>query len=277
MQLAGQVAKLYKAILPDTQASVLAPRAVLLSVIAEKIRALTPPADISEVMGEVETLLDASIATEGYVIRSPSGNYDSSTGLVDLSKIDFEALQAKFSAGHKRTEAEKLRSLIAQKLTSMVKVNRSRADYLERFQKLIDEYNSGSKNIEVFFEELKNFARDLSEEDQRAVAEGLNEEELAIFDLLTRPDPKLTKKEEGEVKKIARNLLETLRKEKLVLDWRARQQSRAAVRQAIEITLDTLPEVYTADIYERKCDLTYRHVFDSYYGQGQSVYQRAAM
>ena len=277
MHLAGQVAKLYKAILPDPQASGLAPRAVLLSVIAEKIRALTPPADISEVMGDVETLLDASIATEGYVIRSPSEKHDTSSGLVDLSKIDFKALQAKFSAGHKRTEAEKLRSLIAQKLTSMVKVNRSRADYLERFQKLIDEYNAGSKNIEVFFEELKKFARDLSEEDQRAVAEGLNEEELAIFDLLTRPDPKLTKKEEAEVKKVARDLLETLRKEKLVLDWRARQQSRAAVRQAIEVTLDTLPEAYTADVYERKCDLTYRHVFDSYYGQGQSVYQQAAM
>ena len=276
MQLAGQVAKLYKAILPDPQASELAPRAILLSVIAEKIRALTPPADISEVMGDVETLLDESNATEGYVIRPPSGRYDPSAGLVDLSKIDFKALQAKFSAGHKRTEAEKLRSLIAQNLTNMVKVNRSRADYLERFQKLIDEYNAGCKNIEGFFEELKKFARDLSEEDQRAVAEGLNEEELAIFDLLTRPDPQLTKKQEAEVKKVAQTLLETLRKEKLVLDWRARQQSRAAVRQAIEITLDTLPEVYTADIYERKCDLTYRHVFDSYYGQGLSVYQQAA-
>lgn len=160
------------------------------------------------------------------------------------------------------------------KLTTMVKLNRSRADYLERFQKLIDEYNAGSKNIEVFFEDLKKFARDLSEEDQRAVAEGLSEEELAIFDLLTRPDPTLTKKEEAEVKKVSRTLLETLKREKLVLDWRARQQSRAAVRQAIEIALDTLPQVYTADIYERKCDLTYHHVYDSYYGQGQSIYQR---
>ena len=157
MQLASQAAKLFKAILPDPQASELAPRAVLLSVIAEKIRALTPPADISEVMGEVETLLDASIATEGYVIREPSEKYDTSAGFVDLSKIDFEALQAKFSAGRKRTEAEKLRNLISQKLDCMVKLNRSRADYLERFQKLIDEYNSGSKNIEAFFEELKKF------------------------------------------------------------------------------------------------------------------------
>ena len=274
MRLASLVARLYKAILPDANASEFAPRVVLLSIIAEKIKALTPAADISGVMSDVEALLDESIATEGYIIHEPHGQYH--TGLVDLSKIDFKALSTKFVAGHKRTEAEKLRSLIANKLTCMVKLNRSRADYLERFQKLIDEYNSGSKNIEVFFEELKKFARDLSEEDKRAVAEGLNEEELAIFDILTRPDPTLTKKEEAEVKKVARTLLETLKREKLVLDWRVRQQSRAAVRQAIEITLDTLPEVYTGDIYERKCDLTYHHIYDCYCGQGQSVYQQVA-
>ena len=33
--------------------------------------------------------------------------------LVNLSEIDFEALQAKFAQGHKRTEAEKLRQLPA--------------------------------------------------------------------------------------------------------------------------------------------------------------------
>jgi type I restriction enzyme R subunit len=276
LQIASHVVRLYKAILPDPKASAFAPGVVLLSVIAEKIRALTPAADISEVMGEVEALLDASIAAEGYVIRSPQTKFSIGAGLVDLSTIDFKALTAKFASGRKRTEAEKLRSLIAQKLTRMVKVNRSRADYLERFQKLIDEYNSGSKNIEDFFDELKNFARDLNEEDKRAMVEGLNEEELAIFDILTRPDPSLTRKEEAEVKKVARTLLETLKREKLVLDWRARQQSRAAVRQAIEITLDTLPKAYTVEIFERKCDLTYLHIYDSYYGQGQSVYGQAA-
>jgi type I restriction enzyme, R subunit len=276
LQLASQVAKLYKAILPDPLASELAPRSVLLSVLAENIKALTPAADITDVMNGVEALLDESIATEGYVIRQHGAPTGVGNGLVDLSQIDFEALQAQFFGGHKRTEAEKLRSLLSKKLIAMVAVNRSRADYLDRFQKLIDDYNAGSKNIEEFFDELKKFAKGLSEEEQRGVAEGLSEEELAMFDILTQPEPKLTKSEEAEVKKVARALLETLRKEKLVLDWRARQQSRAAVRQSIEITLDTLPNNYTADIYERKCDLAYRHVFDSYFGQGRSVYQPAA-
>jgi type I restriction enzyme R subunit len=71
-------------------------------------------------------------------------------------------------------------------------------------------------------------------------------------------------------------LLEILKKEKLVLDWRARQQSRAVVRQFIEIELDKLPAVYTPGIFETKCDLAYRHVFDHYVGPGESdVYAEA--
>ena len=43
-----------------------------MQVIADKIRALTPPADISQVMNQVEGLLDRSIATEGYIIPETS-------------------------------------------------------------------------------------------------------------------------------------------------------------------------------------------------------------
>ncbi len=86
----------------------------------------------------------------------------------------------------------------------------------------------------------------------------------------------LTDKEKGEVKKIARNLLDTLKKEKLVLDWRKRQQARASVRVAVEEKLDELPEVYTEEAYWGKCDAVYQHIFDNYYGQGKSVYAEAS-
>ena len=77
----------------------------------------------------------------------------------------------------------------------------------------------------------------------------------------------------ARVKKAARTLLDTLKLEKLVLDWRKRQQSRAAVRVAIEEILDAdLPSAYTPEIYERKTSLVFQHVYDAYYGQGRSVY-----
>ena len=99
---------------------------------------------------------------------------------------------------------------------------------------------------------------------------------MALFDLLIKPEMTLTKKDEKAVKKVAKDLLETLKKEKLVLDWRKRQQTRAAVRLCIEQILDQLPPVYTPELYQQKCDITYQHVFDSYFGLGQSIYVAAA-
>jgi len=70
------------------------------------------------------------------------------------------------------------------------------------------------------------------------VGEHLNEEELAIFDLLTKPQIELSDSDREEVKATARDLLNTLKAWKLVLDWRKRQQARAEVRITIEKMLD---------------------------------------
>jgi type I restriction enzyme R subunit len=262
LQMASRVARLFKAILPDPLANELAPLSVLVAYLAAKIQALGVPPDISAVMGDVEALLNDSIATEGYHI-GPASNPEA---LVNLSEIDFEALQAKFAQGHKRTEAEKLKMLIEGKLGQMVAVNASRVDLAEKFQKLIDAYNAGSQNIEGFFEELKTFARVLSEEEQRGIAEGLTEEELALFDILTKPDPVLTKAEEMEVKKVCRELLATLKRQKLVLDWREKQQAKAGVMQTLKAEMRRLPTPFTKDLRAEKMARAYAHVYDRYSG-----------
>jgi type I restriction enzyme, R subunit len=269
LQLAGRVARLFKAILPDPLANELAPLAVLVSYLAAKIHAETDPADISAVMGDVEQLLNDSIATEGYRI-GPASNPEA---LINLSEIDFEALQAKFAKGHKRTEAEKLKRLIEGKLTTMVAMNASRTDLAEKFQKLIDEYNAGSQNIEAFFAELKGFAQTLNLEDRRAISENLTEEELALFDILTKPDPVLSKSEQAEVKKVCRELLATLKREKLVLDWREKQQSKAAVMQTVKMSLlpSKLPSAFTKEMRAEKMARAYAYVYDHYSGGRSST------
>ena len=74
------------------------------------------------------------------------------------------------------------------------------------------------------------------------------------------------------VKAISKELLETLKRERLVLDWRNRQQSRAAVKVTITAILDELPERYTQEIYDQKCEVVYQHIYDCYYGAGNSIY-----
>ena len=271
MSQARIVSRVYRAILPDPDANELAPDAVLISVIAQKIKALTPPVDISEVMQQVEELLDRSIAPVPYIIKE-----DDDQPLYDLSKIDFEKLKEKFNQGRKRTEAEKLRALLSMKLETMLTENPTRKDFMEKFLKLIDAYNSGSMNIEVFFKQLVDLTADLQVEDQRAIRENLSEEELALFDILTKPVPELAEKERALVKKVCKELLETLKTEKLVLDWRKKDRARSDVRRTLEIVFDRgLPESYDEGIYNEKCELAFHHIFTSYYGAGESVYSAA--
>jgi type I restriction enzyme R subunit len=275
LDLANTVQRLYKAMLPDQAAREFAAQVTPVEVIADKIRALTPPADISQVMLQVEVLLDRSIATEGYIIREASLPYGDEHW-IDLSGVDFEALAKKFKTGRKRTLNEKLKGSVAAKLMAMVRINRTRMDYLEKFQAMIDAYNAGSLNAEEFFKQLVAFAQSLNKEDQRGVGEQLNEEELALFDLLTKPQIEMSNADRDKVKFTARELLRTLKAGKLVLDWRKRQQARAEVRVTIEKMLDHgLPRAYTPELFEQKTTAVFQHVYDAYYGAGRSVYAAA--
>ena len=266
---ARAVSRVYKAILPDRASIEFTADVVLISVLAERIRSLMPKPDISAIMQDVEELLDRSVAPIPY--ETPD-NPDT----VDISQIDFEKLRAAFNTGKQRTEAERLRALLSQKLTAMVSVNPTRADFLDRFQKLIDSYNSGSQNIEAFFQALLNLAEDLSAEEQETIREGLTEEEKAIFDILTKPEPELTDKEREQVKAVARSLLQTLKDEKMVLDWTKKEQARGTVRQAIEVTLDRgLPDAYEPGVFNQKCENLYRHVFDAYHAYHAGMQARA--
>jgi type I restriction enzyme R subunit len=128
----------------------------------------------------------------------------------------------------------------------------------------------------LFFERLVKFAQSLNAEERRGVGEQLNEEELALFDLLTKPRIELSETDRAKVKTTARELLATLKAGKLVLDWRKRQQARAEVRVTIEKLLDKgLPRAYTPELFEQKTAAVFQHVYDAYYGAGRSVYAAA--
>ncbi|BDI14913.1 hypothetical protein ANSO36C_07150 [Nostoc cf. commune SO-36] len=266
LSLAGNVNKLYKAILPDPTANEFTAINAHLQTIKDQILAEVPEVDVSEVIEQVEELLDLSITAGEFVITK------SHSQRIDLSQIDFVALKNKFaSTDYQRTETEKLKIAIAQKLQQMVRLNKTRINYLDKFQQMIAEYNADSRNVQIFFNDLINFAQELGVEDKRAIAQNLIEEELAIFDLLTKPEIKLTKQEEQEVKQVAKELLKTLKQEKLVLDWKKRQQTRASVEVAIKDNLDKLPQSYSDELYEQKCQEVYQHIYENYSGPG-SIY-----
>ncbi len=273
LQRANQVYNLYKAILPDAGANEFSRICGLINIIAQKIKNLTPPPDTSEVMDAIKDLLDRSIVPASYAINAD----DQAHLAMNLSEIDFDQLREKYRTGRKQIEAEKLRGSINRKLSEMVRLNKTRMDYQKRFEQMIAAYNEAGIDVDVWFNQLVALAGELNEEDQRAIAEQLSEEELAVFDLLTRPEMDLTAEERDGVKTISRRLLTTLKQEQLGLDWRKRERSRAAVKITVQKTLDEmLPECYEQEIFDQKCEAVYQHIYDSYYGAGNSIYDVAA-
>jgi len=262
---ARTVMALFKAIKPDPALNDYLPIYTSLRIIVAKIHSLNPQVDISDIKAEIEELLDRSVSASDYVKKTREQ--------LDLSKVDFEALRKEFDRGRRRMEVERLRVAIGNRLQMMVQLNRSRTNLLERFQRIIDDYNAGSLNVEETFQQLLKLTQELHEEEKRGIRENLSEEELALFDILLRREMRLTQKEEQQVKKVARDLLETLKKERLVLDWRKKQQSRAAVRLCIEQAFEGLPPNFPPDLYQQICDATYQHVYEAYFGEGKSIYE----
>ena len=259
LRRADAVMRGYRAILPDDRAEPFLRRVAALVVVAQAIRNQLGPADISALAAQVEALLDANIL--GVEIAAPVREGGDTSGLTDLSAIDFDKLAELFVKAP-RTAVEQLRAKAADAVQAMAAQNPSRVDLIEKLEQLVDAYNAATTDVEATFEKLKAFVRSLDAEQGRAAREALSEDELAIYDLLTRPEPKLTRAQDAEVKKVARKLLASLHDKVAVFEWRRRQQTRGDVRWTIEEVLNELPEEpYPKELWDLKVEEAWQFVF----------------
>ena len=261
------VGTLYRAVKPDPAAVEFSVRLAGIATLAGAIRAkfCPNPPDIATILQQIEGLLDESIT--GLTIR------EEGPPPINLAKINFEALAEQFKESkHKNTDLEALKAAIAARLEKMLRLNRTRTDFTEKFEELIESYNNGSRNIEQLFEELIKLSRSLDSEQERHVRENMSIEEQVIFDILTRPAPELSTAEREQVKKVARELLSRL-KQLLVLNWRQKSAARSTLKLAIEDTLDGgLPDAYAPEIYNQKCSALFEHVYESYPERNTGIY-----
>ena len=120
----------------------------------------------------------------------------------------------------------------------------------------------------------------MDQEESRAAREGLDEESLAIFDLLQKPNLRASERE--RIKQVAVELLKTLKTGKLrVNQWRDKEATRDAVRVAIRDFLWSDDTGLPADDYSEaevgtKTDDVFRHVFRVYPTVPSPYYENAA-
>jgi len=215
----------------------------------------------------LDDLLNSSVVGKGDLQDAEMGfDYIMSTSKeVDLSKLDFERLRTEFpKKKHQNIQFADLRELMEAKLKQMLGQNKTRGSFLERFEKVIEEYNSGSLSIEEAYEELVKQAEDLSREQERAAKNEMSETELELFDLLKKE--KLSKEEEKNVKLAATDLLQILFDAKnkiLIQEWHKEKATQEVVKREIQKILDkSLPASYDRNIFAEKTETVFRHFYE---------------
>lgn len=221
--------------------------------------------NITSVIKELRSIVDEAISPQAVGETVEDGR------TYDISKIDFEKLRKEFEKyPRKNTMTYCLKEAVEERLRKMIERNPLRTDFYKRYQEIIADYNieKDRVTIENTFAALLRFVDLLDKEEKRAIREGLDEETLALFDLLEKPN--LKPRERNKLKSVAKELLETLKAQQLrVQDWREKEATRAAVRSRIRDFLWSqqtgLPaESYSPKDVEEKVDLVFNHIFRQY-------------
>ena len=215
-----------------------------------------------ELMVEINNILNDYVrveqAAEGIV---PSRQFD-------ISKIDFDLLRREFARAKKKNLVMKdLDELIRVRLDSMLFNNPDRIQYDERYQAIIEDYNSQQDRatIERTFDELMQLVKDMDQEEQRYVREGFSsDEELSLYDLLFSEN--LSKQDIQKLKGVAADLLQKVKAKIAELDhWTDKQETKAAVDNLIRDTLwSELPSCYDEPSISRYRQKIYEYVYTRY-------------
>jgi type I restriction enzyme, R subunit len=234
-------------------------------------------ADIDSISLRIGELLDQSIVAEEQQFKAKeySAEYKilQKGKIWDLSQMNFETLKTEFKAKtYKNIEITDLRNFLEEKLAQMLQQNVTRADFAQRLQEIIDQYNAGGSNNENYYDALVDFTESLKNETERHIRESLTERELELFDLLKKD--KLTEKETQSVKLAAKSLLERLmatQPKVLVQDWHKDDQAKRQVKDTVEAVLDEhLPDSYDRVTFKAKCDNIFELIY-SRASQGQPL------
>ena len=266
------ITSLYEACKPEISGQPIVRKVALFQYLRGVIDSIIQQQDIDSATQKINELLDESVIVGDKRFSGikeedvPTWKIKQNGQAWDLSKIDFDKLKKDFKqATYKNIEIADLRAFLEKKLQEMLNQNRSRRDFAEHLQEIIDNYNAGSNSADADFDELVRFAQELREEANRHNRMKLTEDELEIYDLLRKN--KMTKAEEKKVRLAAKALLKRLTVEKpkvLVQDWYKDSQTRLTVRDEVDNVLDEyLPEEgYDKDLFLEKRDKVFELTLD---------------
>ncbi len=182
---------------------------------------------LPEMNKRINELLEQSIKSDGVI------------NLFSDIKEEFSLFDPKFleeisKMKEKNLAVELLKKLIAEQISIYRHTNVVRSEkFSEMIQESMNRYLNGMLTNEQVIEELLNLAKQIATAQKEGDDLGLNAEEAAFYDALTRPQAVKDFYENDELIAITKELTETLRKNKTI-DWQKKETARAKMRMMIK-------------------------------------------
>lgn len=182
---------------------------------------------LPEMNARINELLKQSIKSDG-VINLFSDIKE------EFSLFDPKFLQEVANMKEKNLAVELLKKLIAEQVSVYRRTNVVKSEkFSDIMQRAINSYLNGMLTNEEVIEEMLKLAKQIAADQKEGNKLGLNADELAFYDALTKPQAIKDFYENEELIAITKELTETLRKNKTI-DWQKRESARAKMRMLIK-------------------------------------------
>ena len=182
---------------------------------------------LPEVNERINELLKQSIKSEGVI------NLFSDAG-TEFSLFDPKFLEEVANMKEKNLAVELLKKLIAEQVSIYRRTNLVKSEkFSEIIQSAMNRYLNGMLTNEEVIQELLKLAKDIAKANAEGEALGLNAEELAFYDALTKPQAIKDFYEHEELIAITKELADLLRKNRTI-DWQKKESARAGMRKLVK-------------------------------------------
>lgn len=182
---------------------------------------------LKEINARINELLKASIQSEG-VINLFS---DVDTGF-SIFEPQFLSEIAKLK--ERNIAVEILKKLLAEQVSLYRRTNLVKSEkFSERLSRAMKAYLNGMLSNEEVIAELMKMANEIANSKAEGDALGLNDEELAFYDALTRPEAVKDIYTNEELVSMVQELTEMLHKN-CTIDWQKKESARAGMRRMVK-------------------------------------------
>ncbi|NEG88725.1 type I restriction endonuclease subunit R [Bifidobacterium aerophilum] len=212
-----------------------------------------PRMSLGEVNKRIAAIMEQGVHNEGVIDLFEDRN-------VEVSLFDESFLAEVAQMKQKNLAVELLHKLIddqvkAYRKKSVVKAGK----FSEMLQQSVNAYLNGMLTNAEVIQQLLDMAKEIMAARQEGKTLGLDDEELAFYDALTKPQAIKDFYDNDELVAITRELTDTLRKNRTI-DWQKKEDARARMRRSIKRLLkkhryppDEVPDAI--DTVMQQCEL----------------------